>query len=143
MISSIINKITEKSYNEYYKNIYMEIFDNCDKNDSILNIGYNMTVLEILNQKNYKYNNINCIIPSHTDNYYKYISNEWKKQLSILTGVYNVKLNFYTDLIYNLLNEILNKNKLVIYTIFSIDKNLYNYENFLNTNNLFLGMLIG
>ena len=33
MISSIINKITEKSYNEYYKNIYMEIFDNCDKND--------------------------------------------------------------------------------------------------------------
>ena len=41
MISSIINKITEKSYNEYYKNIYMEIFDNCDKNDTILIINQN------------------------------------------------------------------------------------------------------
>ena len=41
MISSIINKITEKSYNEYYKNIYMEIFDNCNKNDTILIINQN------------------------------------------------------------------------------------------------------
>jgi len=135
--------LSNKFYSLYEILIKYNILNNYNKNDSILNIGYNMTVLEILNQKNYKYNNINCIIPSNTENYYKYISNEWEKQLSILTDVYNVKLNFYTDLIYNLLNESLNKNKLVIYTIFSIDKYLYNYENFLNTNNLFLGMLIG
>ena len=41
MISSIINKITEKSYNEYYKNIYMEIFEKCNNNDSILIINQN------------------------------------------------------------------------------------------------------
>ena len=135
--------LSNKFYSIYEILIKYNILNNCNKNDSILNIGYNMTILEILNQKNYKINNINCIIPSNTDNYYKYISTEWKKQLSILTGVYNVKLNFYTDLIYNLLNENLNKNKLVIYNVYSMDKELYNYENFLNTNNIFLGMLIG
>jgi hypothetical protein len=41
MLSSIINKITEKSYNEYYKNIYMEIFEKCDTNDTILIINQN------------------------------------------------------------------------------------------------------
>ena len=41
MISRIINKITEKSYNEYYKNIYIEIFEKCNNNDTILIINQN------------------------------------------------------------------------------------------------------
>lgn len=41
MISSIINKITEKSYNEYYKQIYMEIFEKCENNDTILILNQN------------------------------------------------------------------------------------------------------
>ena len=41
MISKLLNKITEKSYNEYYKNIYIEIFDKCNDNDTILVINQN------------------------------------------------------------------------------------------------------
>ena len=67
--------LSNKFYSLYEILIKYNILNNCNKNDTILNIGYNMTVLEILNQKNYKFNNINCIIPSNTDNYYKYISN--------------------------------------------------------------------
>ena len=135
--------LSNKFYSLYEVLNKYNILNNCNKNDNILNIGYNMVALEMLHQQNYKFNNINCIIPSNSDNYYKYVLSEWKQHLITLTSIYNVKLKFYTDLIYNLLNESLNKNKLVIYTVYSMDKDLYNYENFLNTNNIFLGMLIG
>ena len=135
--------LSNKFFSLYEIFIKYNIFNNINKDDNILNIGYNMTSVEIIKFNNYKINMINCIIPTNSDNYYKYISNEWKKQLSALSGIYNVNINFYKDSIYNLINEDLKKNKLVVYTIYSIDNALYDYENFLNTNNIFLGMLIG
>ena len=135
--------LSNKFYSLYEIFIKYKILNKYNKNDKILNIGYNMTALEILYKNNYKIKNINCIIPSNSENYYKYISNEWKKQLSIISGIYDININFYKNSLYNLINEDLNKNNLVVYTIYTMDDVLYNYENFVNTNNIFLGMLIG
>jgi hypothetical protein len=38
---NIINKIAEKSYNEYYKDIYMGILNNCEEKENILVINQN------------------------------------------------------------------------------------------------------
>tara|TARA_B110000037_G_C17005344_1_gene459016 strand:+ start:128 stop:763 length:636 start_codon:yes stop_codon:yes gene_type:complete len=38
---NIINKIAEKSYNEYYKDIYMGILNNCKEKENILVINQN------------------------------------------------------------------------------------------------------
>ena len=38
---NIINKIAEKSYNEYYKDIYMSILNNCEEKENILVINQN------------------------------------------------------------------------------------------------------
>ena len=132
------------------------ILEHIKHTDSILNIGYNLTVLELLQNNNYKIKNITCIIPNSKDNYYKYVNEEWKKKITAINALFSMKFIYNQNSIKDLkelISQIHQKNqknqnnidkcKLVVYTIYSMDDKLYNYENYFNILNLFLGVLYG
>ena len=124
------------------------ILEHIKHTDSILNIGYNLTVLELLQNNNYKINNITCIIPNSKDNYYKYINEEWKKKITTIKALFSMNFIYNQNSIIELISQIqkqtnIDKYKLVVYTIYSMDNILYNYENYFNILNLFIGVIYG
>ena len=144
--NKLFSPVSYKFYSLYEILKSFNLFKIVNNKNSILNIGYNLSVVEILNLYNYKINNVDCIIPNSTENYYKYTTDKWKKYIQNMKTTYNFNLVFHENSNYNLINNELLTNKkynMIIYTNYFIDKDLYIFENFYNTINIFIGALIG
>lgn len=144
--NKLFSPVSYKFYALYEILKSFNLFSLINNKKSILNIGYNLSVVEILNLYNYKINNVDCIIPNSTENYYKYTTDKWKQYIQNMKTIYNFNLVFHENSNYNLVNNELIENKkynMIIYTNYFIDKDLYIFENFYNTINIFIGALIG
>jgi hypothetical protein len=93
-----------KYYTLYETLIKFNIFHNINKNDNILNIGTNLTPIEIIKNNNYKINKIKCIIfkPKII-----YLKNESKTILNYIKNfkkIYDLDVIFFTEQIEKILD---------------------------------------
>jgi hypothetical protein len=139
----IITKYRPLYYYYYITNeifIKYNIINNLFKNDNILNIGNDITPIELLINNNYKFKNIDNIVV-FDNHFYNNLNNYINK----LTSIYNININYFNDKIIKLLNfddTKQNSYKLIIYTVYETIGEFFMYNNFYNTINIFIGMMI-
>jgi len=134
-------------YYKYYKYhelfINFNIFNTINKNDNILNIDTDLSILELIQNYNYKIKNIRCILYFPKD--FK-IDDEKLNYINIFQSLYhNLDIVLFKDNIYNLLNyDDANKNnyKLFLYKNYSVDIKFWMHHYFYNTINLYIGMMM-
>ena len=134
-----------KYYTLYETLIKFNIFYNINKNDNILNIGTNITPIEIIKNNNYKINKIKCIIfkPKII-----YLKNESKSILNYIKNfkkIYDLDVIFFTEQIEKILDidiKNINNYQLFFYSIYDIDNKFWIYDNFYNIINLFIGIIL-
>ena len=134
-----------KYYALYETLIKFNIFHNINKNDNILNIGTNLTPIEIIKNNNYKINKIKCIIfkPKII-----YLKNESKSILNYIKNfqkIYDLDVIFFTEQIQKILDidiKNINNYQLFFYSIYDIDNQFWIYDNFYNIINLFIGIIL-
>ena len=134
-----------KYYTLYETLIKFDIFNNINKNDNILNIGTNLTPIEIIKNNNYKINKIKCIIFKPKIQYLKGESKDILNYIENFKKIYKLDIEFFTSKIENILDidiQNINNYKLFFYSIYYIDDQFWMYNDFYNTINLFIGILL-
>ena len=131
-----IYKITTQIENNIY-----------NKNENnILCFGNNLSIIELLQFKNYKIKNITNIFCSSQIYYDKNI-NIFNKIINNISKLYNFNSILFDKNIYELLDfqnsKIFFKNKLVYYDIFIRVRGVGQYEHYYNTANILVGILLG
>ena len=130
-----------KYYTLYETLINFNIFKNINKNDNILNIGTNLTPIEIIINNNYKINKFKCIIFEPKIQYL----NEMFDYIDKFKNIYNLDIELFTSKIETLLDidiKNINNYTLFFYSIYYIDNQFTVYNDFYNTINLFIGLLL-
>jgi len=113
-----------KYYALYETLIKFNIFHNINKNDNILNIGNNLTPIEIIKNNNYKINKIKCIIFEPKIIYLKHESNSILNYIKNFKNIYDLDVIFFTEKIEKILNidiNNINNYQLFFYNIYNID----------------------
>ena len=131
---------------ELFKKYMPSILETLKGEDNLLYFGYTPSPIEYIKYNNYKIKNITTIIPTFGENKYKDVLSEWNKYKKTMQDIYNLDILDYKKSIYDLPFESLdndNKYNLVIYTIYDFGGNVFMYENYLNTPNIFVGALLG
>ena len=135
-------------YNEIF--IEFNIFKNIEKHDNILIIGRydTITPIEILIYNNYNINNIKCVVCGvydETNGRSSATHEHNKKQLERLKNIYEVSFIYFTDKLEKLLDidlQNVNNYTLCIYNMFTVYPPFYQYVDWLNTLNIYIGMMM-
>ena len=128
-------------YNEIFINF--NIFNTINKNDNILNVDTDLSILELITNYNYKIKNIKCILYFSKD--FK-IDDEKLNYINIFKSLYhNLDIVYFRDTIYKLLNfndTSKNNYKLFLYKNYIVDIKFWMHHYFYNTINLYIGMMM-
>ena len=144
--TNLYSPVNYKYYSLYEVLYTTNILTNLKKSDNILNIGYNLAPIEVIQLSNYQVNDIFCIIPNSRENYYSNVSKKWKDMISNISSIYKFHLEYFEGTSYllpKLHPDFYGKFNLVVYTVYYIKNEIYMFENFYNTINLFIGALCG
>lgn len=142
--SNTITKYTPTSklyyhYNEIIKKYNIKFTNNI----SVLNIGTDTALLEIIGNNNYKIKDINFIITTNQSflSYYDKIPDNIINIYDNLSHIYKIKLNKFTKSIYDLPFEDTKKYDIISYKVYVWNKNTNGDENIRNLINIYVGML--
>jgi hypothetical protein len=122
--------------------IKYNLINNINTKSNICYVGNDFSYVETLKYHNYKFNNLEIIIPEQY-NYFNKILNEWKTLLKTIEAIYNIKYTIHNTVIYDLINDkyLSNKCDLLFYDGYISVNDSRLYETFYNIPQLLTGAI--